>query len=178
MGAGDELRTVLPDPGTYDLSLHGPNGFFRRYAGSPDTMIMVESRSERRSRYLGLRLMADPRRGRQRFRDHERRRRPIRVHIEDAYARGRDIELHESVEVFIDTSNSGGWYDLTLTTPSDDSFTVELAGRLESGARLTSDPQLGRVAPSTRLLSGSRTYTETGRGGDGDRRPWRSPAAR
>ena len=144
IGPGDELRTVLPDPGTYDLSLHGPNGFFRHYAGSPDTMIVVESRNERHSRHLGLRLIADPRRGHERLRDHKRRRQPIRVHIEDAYARGRDIEFRESAEVVIDTSNTGGWYDLTLTTPSDRSFTVALAGRLESGARLTSDPQLGR----------------------------------
>jgi hypothetical protein len=46
--------------------------------------------------------------------------------------------------VTIDTNPSGGWYDITLTTTSDPSFTVELAGRLESAARLTSDPQLGR----------------------------------
>ena len=31
-----------------------------------------------------------------------------------------------------------------LATPGDSSFTYQLAGRLESGARLTSDPQLGR----------------------------------
>jgi hypothetical protein len=46
--------------------------------------------------------------------------------------------------VWIDTDHSGGWYDVTLTTPSDPSFAVELAGRLESARRLTSDPQLGR----------------------------------
>jgi hypothetical protein len=31
-----------------------------------------------------------------------------------------------------------------LTTPSDPSFGYQLAGRLESAADLTSDPQLGR----------------------------------
>src|SRR5262249_43281236 len=31
IGAGDELDVALPNPGTYDLSLHGPNGFFRRF---------------------------------------------------------------------------------------------------------------------------------------------------
>jgi hypothetical protein len=38
----------------------------------------------------------------------------------------------------------GGWYDLTLTTQSDPTFSYQLAGRLESSSRLTSDPQLGR----------------------------------
>ena len=35
VGAGDKLAAALPNPGTYDLSLHGPNGFFRHFAGSP-----------------------------------------------------------------------------------------------------------------------------------------------
>ena len=33
---------ALPNPGTYDLSLHGPNGFFRHFAGSPATELRVE----------------------------------------------------------------------------------------------------------------------------------------
>jgi len=46
--------------------------------------------------------------------------------------------------ITIDTRRSGGWYDIALSTPSDRSFSYQLAGRIESGARLTSDPQLGR----------------------------------
>ena len=46
--------------------------------------------------------------------------------------------------ITIDTRHSGGWYDVALTTSSDPSFSYQLAGRIESGARLTSDPQLGR----------------------------------
>ena len=141
IGPGDDLTTVLPDPGTYDLSLHGPNGFFRDFAGSPATEITVESSSERRSRYLRLRLTATPRHGHER----DRRGRPIRVHLIDAYGPGHDIEFHEAAELVVDTVKTGGWYDIRLTTPRDDSFAVELAGRLESGTHLTSDPQLGRA---------------------------------
>ena len=47
-------------------------------------------------------------------------------------------------EIAVDTQHSGGWYDIALTKPSDASFGYELAGRLESSSRLTSDPQLGR----------------------------------
>ena len=46
--------------------------------------------------------------------------------------------------ITIDTRDSGGWYDISLSTPSDPSFSYQLAGQLESRARLTSDPQLGR----------------------------------
>jgi hypothetical protein len=42
-----------------------------------------------------------------------------------------------------DTRQSGGWYDIALTTPEGASFGYQLAGRLESRAPLTSDPQLG-----------------------------------
>jgi phospholipase C len=143
IGAGDELTTALPNPGTYDLSLHGPNGFFRHFAGSPATVIVVESRSHPGSGHLRLRLVAAEGhngRGRSRGRSAE----PIRVRLADAYGRDREIELHGTREISIDTHHSGGWYDITLSTPSDPSFAVELAGRLESSARLTSDPQLGR----------------------------------
>ena len=70
--------------------------------------------------------------------------RSIEVHVANAYGPDRSITLHGSEELTIDTSDSGGWYDIALKTPSDKSFSYVLAGRLESGDRLTSDPQLGR----------------------------------
>ena len=42
VGSGDELAVALPNPGTYDLSVHGPSGFFRHFAGSPGTALRVE----------------------------------------------------------------------------------------------------------------------------------------
>ena len=47
-------------------------------------------------------------------------------------------------EIVVDTGAAGGWYDLALSSPADASFSYKLAGRLESGGQLTSDPQLGR----------------------------------
>ena len=64
--------------------------------------------------------------------------------LADAYGPDRHIKLHGTKEITIATRHSGGWYDIALTTRSDASFKYRLAGRLESGARLTSDPQLGR----------------------------------
>ena len=72
------------------------------------------------------------------------RRPPVVVQVADAYGADRHIKLHRTREITIDTRHSGGWYDIALRTPSDASFSYQLAGRLESGARLTSDPQLGR----------------------------------
>jgi phospholipase C len=134
VGAGDELNTAVPNPGTYDLSLHGPNGFFRHFAGSPATVVTVEVHTDHRAVRLRLRLAAGG--------GHHRR--PVVVKIADAYGPERHIKLRGTTEITIDTHHSGGWYDIALSTPSDASFGYQLAGRLESGARLTSDPQLGR----------------------------------
>jgi phospholipase C len=53
--------------------------------------------------------------------------------------------LHGDGEITVDTRHSGGWYDIALTLPADPAFAYQLAGRLESLGRLTSDPQLGRA---------------------------------
>jgi phospholipase C len=66
------------------------------------------------------------------------------VKVADAYGPDRHITLHGSEELTVDTRHTGGWYDIALTTKSDRSFAYELAGRLESGRELTSDPQLAR----------------------------------
>jgi phospholipase C len=65
------------------------------------------------------------------------------LEVADAYGTDRHIELPGTGEITIDTRHSGGWYDIALSTQSDASFSYQLAGRLESDARLTSDPQLG-----------------------------------
>jgi phospholipase C len=134
IGSGDELTASLPNPGTYDLSVHGPNGFFRHFAGSPATVVTVAVRADHGTGTLRLRLTVGG--------NHHRA--PVVVKVADAYGPDHHITVRHTDEITIDTRHSGGWYDLTLSTPSDPSFSHELAGRLESGARLTSDPQLGR----------------------------------
>jgi phospholipase C len=136
IGAGDKLAASLPNPGTYDLSLHGPNGFFRHFAGSPDTVIRVDVHSDQGSGRLKLQLRLTDRGG------HHRQ--PVVVDVADAYGPDRQIRLQGTTVITIDTRHSGGWYDIALTTPSDASFSYELAGRVESANRLTSDPRLGR----------------------------------
>jgi phospholipase C len=137
VGAGDRLTASLPNPGTYDLSLHGPNGFFRRFAGSPATELRVDVKSDHDSGRVRLRIAGGD--------DHHERggRRRIVVEVADAYGRHRKFELHGDEEITVDTRHSGGWYDIALATASDPTFSYQLAGRLESSDRLTSDPQLG-----------------------------------
>jgi phospholipase C len=137
IGAGDEITASLPSPGTYDLSLHGANGFFRHFAGSPETVLSVEVHGDHGTGRLRVQITNEhPGSGR-----HSR---PVVVNVADAYGPDRHVRCDGTEEIAVDTQHSGGWYDLALTTPSDSSFSYQLAGRLESAARLTSDPQLGR----------------------------------
>jgi phospholipase C len=141
IGAGDQLAVALPNPGTYDLSVHGPNGFFRHFAGSAATLLEVEARVDQRFGKLRLRLIE------RRDRHGGGRRRhgpPIAVDVADTYGNDHRVEVHGTREITIDTRRSGGWYDVALTTQSDPGFRYQIAGRVEFDGRLTSDPQLGR----------------------------------
>ena len=107
--------------------------------GLPGTVLQVEAHADHHTGRLRLRLTnSGDRPGR---RHHQP---PDVVEVADAYGNDQRIELHRTGQITIHTGHSGGWYDIALTTPSDASFSYQLAGRLESGARLTSDPQLGR----------------------------------
>jgi phospholipase C len=138
VGAGDKLVAQLPNPGTYDLSLHGPHGFFRHFAGSAATGLRVEVRDDQDSGRLRIRVIdTDDRSG------NGRHKAPVTVSVADAYGPDHRIRLNGEDEFTVDTRHSGGWYDIALSTSSDKSFAYELAGRLESAGQLTSDPQLG-----------------------------------
>jgi hypothetical protein len=123
------------DPRTLNLAIRNRGHF----AGSPATKLRVEANSDPESARLRLRIAG----GDDDHRD-RRHRRPVVVEVADAYGRDRKVELHGVEEMTVDTGHSGGWYDLALTKPSDPTFGYQLAGRLESARRLTSDPQLGR----------------------------------
>jgi phospholipase C len=144
IGAGDHIDASVPNPGTYDLSLHGPNGFFRHFAGSPRTTLQVEVHSDHDGGKLKFPIIdsaSDSRNG-----SHS----PTVVNVADAYGPERQVRLHGTEALTIETRHTGGWHDVALTTTSDPSFAYELAGRLESGHSLTSDPQLGRSEHSGR----------------------------
>jgi phospholipase C len=134
IGAGHEMAIKLTNPGTYGLSLYGPNGFFRHYAGSPRTSIRVEEITHGRAGNLELRITTGS----------GRHHHPVTIRVVDAYGRDSKIQSDGSAQLLVATARSGGWYDLALTSPQDRGFRYELAGRLESSGHLTSDPQFGR----------------------------------
>ena len=123
--------------GGYDLSVHGPNGFFRRFKGSlagrnPSDLEVGVSYDAHGG---GLGLVVANRGGVPRL-----------AIITDAYTR-RDfaqvLAPGESVGKYWPLEGSFGWYDLTVAVDGDAGFQRHLAGHVETGRDSVSDPAIG-----------------------------------
>jgi phospholipase C len=120
----------------YDLSVYGPNGFFRSFkgsiGGSDDANLSVDV-DFKFDQGVTLEIRNESRQ-------------PARVRIYDAYAK-RTIErtagAQQRVIWHFESEASFGWYDLTLEVAGDSSFKQQLAGHVESGCDSMSDPLLG-----------------------------------
>jgi phospholipase C len=122
----------------YDLSVYGPNGFFRAFKGSLSRQ--GEAKLDCTVRYdidghgVGLEI---------RNAAHE----SAGVQISDAYT-GKVIEHTLEPggmrQEFWRLDDSFGWYDLTLAVNADSSFLRHFAGHLETGADSMSDPAIGK----------------------------------
>ena len=143
VAAGTRLHAHVPFPDAYDLSVHGPNGFFRRFAGRLGGAA-PEVTAVRRHEELVLEVRNDATR-------------PVRLELTDRYAHRRPRAVTvaaRSVErVAVPTEAVGGWYDVRLEAGADEArrsgrgdtpFVRHLAGRVETGRDSISDPQLGR----------------------------------
>ncbi len=117
VGAGDTLSVRWPVSGDYEIHLHGPNGFFRSYAGTAGAD-PAPANLRREGRSHRLTVVA-----------------PRKAEITSAYA-GPIRSRH------LDTRATGGWYDLTLTVPGT-TWVRGFAGHLENGRPSVSDQQLG-----------------------------------
>ena len=134
VGRGHRLTADLPAAGPYDVSLHGPDGFFRRFAGS----------TQRRSVEVTMRESGS---GRGQLVVHNGYSGRIRATVHDAHtARRREIEVpaHGERSLVINGERTGGWYDLTVTVEGNQAFLRHLAGHLASSEHGTSDPLIGR----------------------------------
>jgi phospholipase C len=148
--AGKSLTNSWQRAGRYDLSVFGPNGFFRQFRGNvgqdakvdldihvhydvDDYALILRIRNEAHSR-CRLRITNA-------YRDDV---------IADELPRGRALEKRFSLK------KSFGWYDLTVTADADSHFAWRMAGHLENGHDSASDPQLGSSEENcVRIATGS-----------------------
>ncbi|MFD2420726.1 phosphocholine-specific phospholipase C [Amycolatopsis pigmentata] len=132
--AGKELSgdLALPAGGPYDFTVHGPNGFLRRFTGStagPEVSAGHDGRSG------GVRLVLTNEDGV-----------PSRFTVTDAYGHRRTtthtVPPGAKVVVPADLKRSNNWYDISVTCDRDTTFLRRVAGHIETGYASTSDPAI------------------------------------
>ncbi|WP_426505037.1 phosphocholine-specific phospholipase C [Dactylosporangium sp. McL0621] len=129
---GKQVTDVWPADKGYDLSVHGPNGFFRRFAaGARHPGVTVRARYDNHGVVLELSNKSAER---------------ADLDIADRYSGHRSRVTLRAGETRTDQvrlERSHGWYGLTLTIPGETAFAVEYAGHVEDGEASISDPLMG-----------------------------------
>ncbi|HUO21566.1 MAG TPA: phospholipase C, phosphocholine-specific [Caulobacteraceae bacterium] len=131
--AGKTLSDRAPIGDAYDLSLHGPNGFLRRFQGHAGEALEVRVVAGHDLDTLALRL---------------RNTGPasLAVRTANAYDAG-PVRAHtlgpgeETIDAW-PIAQSAHWYDISVTLADDARFSRRLAGHVETGRPSRSDPAL------------------------------------
>jgi phospholipase C len=118
----------------YDLSVHGPNGFFRGFKGAVT--------GPRRSDLVVL-ATYDTREGNITLQLTNRTSHVAALNVFNRYT-SRNLETtlgpNQSDSKSWSLRRSGGWYDLKITIDGDAAFEYHLAGHMENGEDSVSDP--------------------------------------
>jgi phospholipase C len=130
--------------GQYDLSVYGPNGYFRGFKGGGVSANMAQVDVDtvhvcNRDEAVELRALAVALTNKGSI---------CTVTIADNY--GGPIRKHrlrhgERIETMVRLESNHGWYDLTVTADTDAGFKWQLAGHVENGRPSISDPAMGRA---------------------------------
>ncbi len=120
--------------GGYEFSVHGPNGFLRKFTGRVSTA-GAEASARTGGDGAQLRLVLS-----------NAGAVPVRLTVTDTYgmARPASYQLQPGAHVVhtADLHRSNGWYDLSIVRDQDSTFLRRLAGHIETGEASTSDPAL------------------------------------
>ncbi|WP_328437373.1 phospholipase C, phosphocholine-specific [Streptomyces sp. NBC_00444] len=115
--------------GSYDLTVHGPNGFVRAFKGANKT--------------AGPEVTARHKGGDLELTFTNKGSATVELKVADGYS-GRTkrfvVRRGATVRHSFDLGASGQWYDLTVTSASDSAFLRRFAGRVETGRPGVSDP--------------------------------------
>jgi phospholipase C len=120
----------------YDLSVHGPNGFLRRFQGgvaSVRVRLDVQAEYDAHTNAITVSI-GNP------------AAQPVAVNVFNRYTGKTGSEILGAGRTLAQKWNLTrfyGWYDLTITSPADSGFEYQLAGHLETGDDSVSDPLMG-----------------------------------
>lgn len=120
----------------YDLTVHGPNGFLRQFAGCAEGPgPEVAARHDRDSGDLQLVLTNDGHTS-------------VELTVKDGYGKEHPARYRvrpgARVVHTVHTGRSHGWYDLSVTSDREGDYLRRLAGHVETGRVGMSDPAIGR----------------------------------
>ncbi len=120
----------------YDLSVYGPNGFFRHYRGAtPElTATNLESAVNYNVSSESVTLVVK-----------NAGTLPATVVVKNVYSNTfitRTLASGAMFDTYVSLTKCAGWYDFLLTVSSDSTFQQELAGHLETGKASTTDPAI------------------------------------
>ncbi|MFD0169185.1 phosphocholine-specific phospholipase C [Streptomyces decoyicus] len=122
-----------PSNGQYDLTVHGPNGYLRTYAGSPSTAgPEVTGHHDKDSGRIKLTLTNPGKTA-------------CHLTVTNAYGgKSSNITLEAGGRQtrWVDLRHSKRWYDLRIRSGNDSTYLRRLAGHVETGEPGTSDPAL------------------------------------
>jgi phospholipase C len=125
----------------FDLSVYGPNGFFRAFQGSVSSPGKAD---------LDVRSLYDVYAHGITLEIHNRGREIHHLRILDAYTKQtteRRLKPGENLREFWRLEATFGWYDFAIEADSDSTFRQRLAGHLETGRDSMSDPAIAVAQP-------------------------------
>jgi phospholipase C len=141
--AGDTLSESFPmssfADGKYLIDVHGPNGFYRSFAGDAHVSpLHVNVSYEKRGHTLS---------GNVQLAMKNTSNAPVHIAVKDHSYGGAEVvkqtvEAGKSASVVLPLGKSHGWYDFSVVT---DGVASRYAGRVETGAVSTTDPLMGRA---------------------------------
>ncbi|MDO9103506.1 MAG: phospholipase C, phosphocholine-specific [Methylovulum sp.] len=132
------------DAGYYDLSVYGPNGFFRGFkgntsGGNPANLDVSASYSYDETKIsikLDLVNLSTQ---------------TAKIHVHNKYTGKnfvKELKAGESISKNWPLARFFGWYDLTITVEGDANLEYRFAGHVESGKDSYSDPIMGGLCNS------------------------------
>ncbi len=140
LAAKSRLSDVIPLPvGPFDVRLHGPNGFYRRWKAdridfsSPSTAFRRDAASDRLVVSVSNPGSSDA---------------VVKIvnAYEDPRGRLRTLKPRTTLEFAWPLAKSDHWYDVAVTIPGDGSYHHHFAGHFETGKPSRSDPLIASSA--------------------------------
>ncbi|WP_286861374.1 MULTISPECIES: phosphocholine-specific phospholipase C [Sphingobacterium] len=142
--AGDRLSYQWDlnkfEGGEYAFELHGPNGFYRRFAGHKDAPALVATVSPE------FKSLTKAPSGKLLLTLKNLDVKTVQVEVKSlnyqTYRATKEIEAGKELALILDVAEQGNWYDFTIMGLGGANFGLQLAGRLETGTETTTDPLL------------------------------------